>query len=144
MSKISFLVFVDSLGPITVHHLLAALLSLSFFAISAREHFVVHHWSQLKRRLSTLDPVLDDLKAQNLITREQCVNLHTQETFEEKMTEFHNVVTSWPEADKDKLYLSLRKHNYSIIKELEKNDKKVNKHSSGKSFFNFPIITVHL
>ncbi|XP_073491964.1 uncharacterized protein [Aquarana catesbeiana] len=108
-------------------------------SLSTREHFVVHHWSQLKRRLSTLDPVLDDLKAQNLITREQCVNLHTQETFEEKMTEFHNVVTSWPEADKDKLYLSLRKHNYFIIKELENNDKKVNKHSS--EYFETPKAT---
>ncbi|KAM3927277.1 NACHT, LRR and PYD domains-containing protein 1a-like isoform 1-T3 [Leptodactylus fuscus] len=83
------------------------------------DHFVVRHRAVLIRMISVVDPVLDDLLDQYLLTYEQYQTVRVQKTNEEKMRKLYDYIRAWGNNDKDKVYRSLREHNEPTIKTLE-------------------------
>ncbi|XP_063791288.1 uncharacterized protein LOC134945751 isoform X2 [Pseudophryne corroboree] len=83
------------------------------------DHFVDRHWAALTQRITVIYPVLDDLLDQELLTQEQYYDLINKRTSEDKMRDLYGMIRFWNHTDKDVLYLSLRTHNYTIVRDLE-------------------------
>ncbi|XP_075439282.1 apoptosis-associated speck-like protein containing a CARD isoform X1 [Ascaphus truei] len=83
------------------------------------EHFVEKHRADLISRMSPVDPVLDDLLDQKLLTDEQYDTVRSKATSQEKMRQLYDYVRSWGRPDKDKLLQALKKHNGPLIRALE-------------------------
>lgn len=82
-------------------------------------HFVDKHRADLIRTISVVDLVLDDLLDLKLLTYEQYDTVLSQNTNAEQMRKLYDYIRAWGNDDKDKVYQTLRKHNYPIIKKLE-------------------------
>uniref|UniRef100_A0A671Y647 CARD domain-containing protein n=1 Tax=Sparus aurata TaxID=8175 RepID=A0A671Y647_SPAAU len=60
---------------------------INFYLLSSDEHFVDKHQSELIKRVSKVEPILDELLRQNVIQQESCEKIKTLSTAEEKMRE---------------------------------------------------------
>ncbi|XP_075037383.1 caspase recruitment domain-containing protein 8-like [Mixophyes fleayi] len=90
--------------------------SVSF---TGEEHFVDKHRLHIISNVSLVDPVLDDLLEQKLLPEILYETVRNKITSQEKMRELYYYVTSWGNDEKDQLLQVLRKHNKSLITNLE-------------------------
>lgn len=88
-------------------------------ASSPPEHFVDKHRKALIERLSHVDPVLDDLLAQSLLTQEQYENIRRRKPTQEKMRQLYQYTTSWGYPDKENLYQAILRCNKPLVIDLE-------------------------
>ncbi|XP_077306234.1 uncharacterized protein LOC143925642 [Lithobates pipiens] len=89
-----------------------------------KKNFVDRHRQNLINWVYEIQPVLDSLLKQNLLTKQEYDSTGSTTTPQEKMTELYRVVGSWGDSDKDKLYESLAKYNRLLIRDLEYQDMK--------------------
>ncbi|XP_040296188.1 uncharacterized protein LOC121007980 [Bufo bufo] len=90
---------------------------------SVGKHFLDKHRCELIDNVSTVIPVLEELREEGLLTPEQYDQVLHKETPVEKMTEISGITNHYDNTMKDKFYLSLRRHNYSFIRNLERVDR---------------------
>ncbi|OCT56671.1 NACHT, LRR and PYD domains-containing protein 1a-like [Xenopus laevis] len=83
------------------------------------EHIVDKHRSQLIRRVSHIDPVLDDLLQDGILTQEQYDTVRQHRISQEKMRKLYEYINSWGNSDKEKFYKSLAEHNGSLIRGIK-------------------------
>ncbi|KAM5151694.1 uncharacterized protein ACMZJ9_009935 [Mantella aurantiaca] len=86
------------------------------------EHFVDRHRDDLIHWVYTLQPVLENLLKEHLLTKEQYDSICSKTTPQGQMVELYHCVGGWGDGDKDKLYDSLRKYNEQLIRGLEDQD----------------------
>ncbi|XP_072273256.1 uncharacterized protein [Pyxicephalus adspersus] len=65
-----------------------------------------------------VDPVLDDLHDQQLLTQRQHRSLLGKKTPREKMRSLCDTVRTWSDSKKEKVYKALRKYNYKAMRNL--------------------------
>ncbi|KAM5151696.1 uncharacterized protein ACMZJ9_009938 [Mantella aurantiaca] len=85
---------------------------------TASTHFLEKNKDKLIKYIIMVDPVLDDLRDQRLLTQRQRKNLMKKATPSEKMRSLCDTVRTWSYPDKEKVYKALKKYNYNIIKNL--------------------------
>ncbi|XP_077306242.1 uncharacterized protein LOC143925650 [Lithobates pipiens] len=85
---------------------------------AARMHFLEKYKEKLIKNIMMVDPVLDDLRDQQLLTQRQHTNLMKKPTPREKMRSLYDTVRTWSYPDKEKVYKALKKYNYGIIRNL--------------------------
>lgn len=78
------------------------------------------HKSGLINVIKSVNPVVEDLKEEGLLSEEQYHNILLKETPKEKMAEIYEISDSFDNKNKDKVYLSIRKHNSQHIRVLER------------------------
>ncbi|XP_075034985.1 uncharacterized protein LOC142097223 [Mixophyes fleayi] len=88
------------------------------------DHFVDICKPEIIRRIIVIDPVLDDLWEKKLLTREQYDDLNNNATYEDKTRNLYDIVRNWEDADKDTFCGTLKIYNYSVISDLEDEDRK--------------------
>ncbi|XP_068099902.1 uncharacterized protein [Hyperolius riggenbachi] len=84
-----------------------------------RGHFVDEHRAALISQVSLVEPILDDLLSEKLLTNEQYDNVRGAATSQEKLRKLYDYVRVWGDADKDKFYLALKRSNEPLIRNLE-------------------------
>ncbi|KAM5153181.1 apoptosis-associated speck-like protein containing a CARD [Mantella aurantiaca] len=82
-------------------------------------HFVDRHREDLISRVSLVDPILDGLLQEDLLTDEQYDRVRCQSTSQDKMRELYSHIRGWADDHKDKFYEILQKHNRPLIKDLQ-------------------------
>ncbi|XP_073504912.1 NACHT, LRR and PYD domains-containing protein 1b allele 3-like isoform X2 [Phyllobates terribilis] len=82
------------------------------------DHVIDRHRVALIQKIRHIEPVLDDLKRQNLLSEEACGKVTSKGTSQDKMREIFRSVDSWGWKDKDKFYQVLKMHDKPIIKEI--------------------------
>ncbi|OCT58409.1 hypothetical protein XELAEV_18002347mg, partial [Xenopus laevis] len=75
-----------------------------------RRHFVDRYRPDVISRASNIDPVLDYLLAENVLTQEQYDTVRSKDTCQERMRQLYGYV--W-------CNLPLKIHNRTLIRELE-------------------------
>ncbi|KAM3917794.1 apoptosis-associated speck-like protein containing a CARD [Leptodactylus fuscus] len=84
-------------------------------------HFVDRHRTALITRVVLVDPILDDLLQDKLLTAEAYGIIRSKSLSTMQMRELYSFIQSWGNEDKDRLLESLRKHNMPLIRDLEGN-----------------------
>ncbi|XP_068103284.1 uncharacterized protein [Hyperolius riggenbachi] len=92
-------------------------------------HFLDKHRQHLLDVVKCVDPVLFDLKDQNLLTEEQYQSLMRMLTSSEKMSELFKIASSWDHREKDRLQKALKRCNVMVFSELKRADRR-EKHPS--------------
>ncbi|XP_075439284.1 apoptosis-associated speck-like protein containing a CARD isoform X3 [Ascaphus truei] len=87
--------------------------------VKDRTHFVDRYRTALINKVSTVDPVLDRLLGQKMLTDEQYSTVRSKAIPQEKMRQLYDYVRSWGSSDKDKLYLALKVSNGALMRALE-------------------------
>ncbi|XP_077306243.1 apoptosis-associated speck-like protein containing a CARD [Lithobates pipiens] len=85
------------------------------------EPFVDKHREELIRKVTNVDPILEDLK--DLLKKENYEYLKSRQTSKEKMEALFGYVSGWNKSYKDRLYELLKKHEEEIIRDLEKQER---------------------
>ncbi|XP_075200051.1 uncharacterized protein LOC142302826 [Anomaloglossus baeobatrachus] len=80
------------------------------------------HRSDLIRNINVIDPVLHDLRDQDLLTPKQTNDVNVKSTSEEKVEELCEIVSQWEDTEKYTAYKVLRKYNKKVIGDLEMED----------------------
>ncbi|XP_066449969.1 uncharacterized protein [Eleutherodactylus coqui] len=88
-----------------------------------RINVIDDHRSDLIRWITDVDPLLRDLRDQKLLTQEQCYDMMEKTTNRKKMEELCDVINHLEDIEKYKAYITLRKFNERLIKNLERNDR---------------------
>ncbi|XP_040214323.1 uncharacterized protein LOC120944337 [Rana temporaria] len=86
------------------------------------KHFVDRHHQDLINWVYVLQPILDSLLKQHLLSKEQYESICSKINSQEKMRDLYNVVRGWGDGDKDTLYNALGNHNRLLIRDLEYQD----------------------
>ncbi|XP_072273254.1 NACHT, LRR and PYD domains-containing protein 1b allele 3-like isoform X2 [Pyxicephalus adspersus] len=81
--------------------------------------FVDKYRKDLIERMSLIDPVLDDLLAQNLLKQEQYDAIRSREHSQQKMRQLYKYTTSWGNTDKEKLYQAIQRWNRPLVRDLQ-------------------------
>lgn len=84
-----------------------------------KQQFVDKYREALIKWVSPVDPILDSLVAQELLTDEAYDNIRSKTTDQEKMRELYRIIRGWGMSDKGKLYDALKKHNGPLIQHLK-------------------------
>ncbi|KAG8539815.1 hypothetical protein GDO81_020309 [Engystomops pustulosus] len=87
-----------------------------------RDHFVNRHRSELMKYVTEVNAVIDDLCSHQLLTRRQSTDLQAMTRPEDKMKHLLEIFQNQSESVKDQFYISLWRHNYKVINDLEKPD----------------------
>ncbi|XP_068099862.1 uncharacterized protein [Hyperolius riggenbachi] len=87
--------------------------------MAGRRHFVDRHRAALISRVSLVEPILDDLLSEDLLTDEQYDNVRGAATSQEKLRRLYGFVRGWGDDDKDKFYIILRRSDGPLIRNLE-------------------------
>ncbi|XP_056425986.1 uncharacterized protein LOC130367542 isoform X2 [Hyla sarda] len=82
-------------------------------------NFIENHRSDLIISITDVDPVLCDLRDQQLLTQEQYSNVMEKRRSQEKMRELCDIIRHWEDTGKYTAYTVLRKYNEEIISDLE-------------------------
>ncbi|XP_075715404.1 uncharacterized protein LOC142750296 isoform X2 [Rhinoderma darwinii] len=90
----------------------------------SRDHLVNRHRSHLIYNINKVNPVLDDLRSNHLLTQKQCEDFQAMTTSKIKMKYLCDLLQHQSDSAKDQFYVSLWKYNYTVINNLEKSDKK--------------------
>ncbi|XP_077303432.1 NACHT, LRR and PYD domains-containing protein 1b allele 3-like isoform X1 [Lithobates pipiens] len=85
-----------------------------------KQQFVDENREALIECVSLVDPILDSLVAQKLLTDEEYDNIRSKTTSQEKMRELYRINRGWGMSHKAKLYDALEKHNAPLIQRLKK------------------------
>ncbi|OCT59027.1 hypothetical protein XELAEV_18001517mg [Xenopus laevis] len=83
--------------------------------------FVDQHRVALITRVSNIDPVLDDLLDNGILTQEQYDKVRSNRTSQEKMRQLYDYVRSWGRDEKESFYQYLLEHNEPLIRDLNYN-----------------------
>ncbi|KAJ0066376.1 hypothetical protein NL108_011727 [Boleophthalmus pectinirostris] len=87
------------------------------------EHFVDRHRIQLTERVSNINPVLDLLLQERVLTPEQYTEIRSIRTRQEQMRFlYQGPLTSGGERSKDVFLSALRAHEIYLIKDLEERE----------------------
>ncbi|KAM5158348.1 NACHT, LRR and PYD domains-containing protein 3-like [Mantella aurantiaca] len=86
------------------------------------KHFVDEHQLELTNGVHPIDPVLDELRAKELLTEEQCDVVRSKSTPQDKMRELYVFIRGWGKKDKDKLLCTLERTHKSLIKNIRRLD----------------------
>ncbi|XP_069838433.1 NACHT, LRR and PYD domains-containing protein 1a allele 5-like isoform X2 [Dendropsophus ebraccatus] len=84
------------------------------------EHFIDQHRCDLVQKVKNIQPVLDNLQKQKLLTEEECSTVRSQSTPQDKMRTLLMYVIHWGNEDKDTFYRVIKSHNRSCIKKIGK------------------------
>ncbi|KAE8578063.1 hypothetical protein XENTR_v10023313 [Xenopus tropicalis] len=84
-------------------------------------HFVDLHRVALIARVSHIDPILDGLLNNDILTQEQYDTVRSKGTCQEKMRQLYDCVRAWGEYEKEKFYEYLLEYNGPLIGDLENN-----------------------
>ncbi|XP_040271228.1 uncharacterized protein LOC120986628 isoform X2 [Bufo bufo] len=87
-----------------------------------KDHFVNRHRYDLIYNIKEVNPVLDDLQSNHLLTGEQYEDLQAMTTPVEKMRRLCDILCHQSDTMKDQFYNSLWRYNYTAISDLEKTD----------------------
>ncbi|KAM4023808.1 uncharacterized protein ACNLHF_024745 [Anomaloglossus baeobatrachus] len=90
---------------------------------SDKKHIVNEKRSKLINSVTHVDPVLDDLLEEELLTQEQYGIIRKKGTSQDKMRELYDYVISWGPKDNNRFFSILKKHNPVVIKNLKTNPK---------------------
>ncbi|XP_077116857.1 NACHT, LRR and PYD domains-containing protein 1a-like [Ranitomeya variabilis] len=82
-------------------------------------HFLDEHRAYLISSITGINQVIDDLLHLRLLNYEQYETVSTQNTNPGKMRKLYDYIRAFSDDDKDKVYRSIRTHNYPIIRQLE-------------------------
>ncbi|KAM5151692.1 apoptosis-associated speck-like protein containing a CARD [Mantella aurantiaca] len=93
------------------------------YVIQGMVKFINHHSADLIIEVTVVDPILDDLLQQKLLTQEQYHEIHSNPTSEMKMWELYMYVNDWSDRNQAILYGLLKKHNDQLITSLYLQDK---------------------
>ncbi|KAM4605850.1 apoptosis-associated speck-like protein containing a CARD isoform 1-T1 [Discoglossus pictus] len=88
-------------------------------ATSSDEHFIDRHRLALIDRMSSVDPLLDELLQEKMVTPEQYDTVRTKDISQNKMRELYRYVRAWGTSDKDTFYRILKSKNALLISDLE-------------------------
>ncbi|XP_053550286.1 apoptosis-associated speck-like protein containing a CARD [Bombina bombina] len=89
-------------------------------AASDEGHFIDKHREALIQRMSQVDPVLDTLLQEQLLTSEKYDNVRSKTTSQQQMRQLYCYIREWGRPDKEKLYQAIKKCNPPLIKDLER------------------------
>ncbi|XP_063788555.1 NACHT, LRR and PYD domains-containing protein 1a-like [Pseudophryne corroboree] len=81
--------------------------------------FVDKHREVLIREVHLVEPVLDGLNSEDLLTDEQYDFVRNRTTSQDKMRALYDFVRSWADGDKCKLYNILKDNNGPLIRKLK-------------------------
>ncbi|XP_069805794.1 uncharacterized protein [Dendropsophus ebraccatus] len=84
--------------------------------------FIERRRLDLIRRIINVDPVLRDLRDQDLLTQEQYNDVIEKRTPQEKMEKLCDIIRHWEDTEKYTAYAVLRNYNGQIIRDLEYED----------------------
>ncbi|XP_063789078.1 apoptosis-associated speck-like protein containing a CARD [Pseudophryne corroboree] len=84
--------------------------------------FVDKHREVLIREVPLVEPVLDGLKSEKLLTDEQYDFVRSRTTSQDKMRALYDFIRSWGDGDKSKLYNILKDTNKPLVRRLEQED----------------------
>lgn len=84
-----------------------------------KQQFVDKYREALIKWVSLVDPILDSLVAQKLLTDEAYDNVRSKTTSQEKMRELYRISRGWGTSHKAKFYDALEKHNAPLIQHLK-------------------------
>ncbi|KAM4605851.1 apoptosis-associated speck-like protein containing a CARD isoform 2-T2 [Discoglossus pictus] len=87
--------------------------------LKADEHFIDRHRLALIDRMSSVDPLLDELLQEKMVTPEQYDTVRTKDISQNKMRELYRYVRAWGTSDKDTFYRILKSKNALLISDLE-------------------------
>ena len=103
-------------------------LQINFYLFSSDEHFVDKHQSELIKRVSDVEPILDELLHQNVIQQGSYDKIKTLPTAEEKMRELiSGPLKSSGVQGKDIFYEILIENQPRLIQDLKRMDAEVSK-----------------
>ncbi|XP_069838391.1 baculoviral IAP repeat-containing protein 2-like [Dendropsophus ebraccatus] len=83
-----------------------------------KKHFITENRTNLIKLMTHVEPVLDDLLEEKLLTQEQYDIIRRKNTNQDKMRELFDYVKSWGPKDNTKFQRILKKHNPVPIKNL--------------------------
>uniref|UniRef100_A0A6I8QX11 Uncharacterized protein n=1 Tax=Xenopus tropicalis TaxID=8364 RepID=A0A6I8QX11_XENTR len=83
------------------------------------QHFVDRHREALISRTSNIDPVLDYLLSDFILTQEQYDTVRSKGTPQERMRQLYAHVRAWGDPEKHELYQALKSHNRALIRDLQ-------------------------
>ncbi|XP_073403540.1 apoptosis-associated speck-like protein containing a CARD [Dendrobates tinctorius] len=84
------------------------------------EHFVDRHREALIGRVTLVNPVLNDLFKNGLLSCEERDRLSRMRSCYEQMQELFSYAASWGSDEKDQFWGSLRDHNRPLLRSLER------------------------
>ncbi|XP_073510647.1 uncharacterized protein [Phyllobates terribilis] len=87
-----------------------------------KEQFILWHQSDLITRITVVDPVVQDLLDQHLLTEEEYKDVMKQMTSQEKMRKLCDIISHWDGLGMYRAYRVLRGYNRNIIRSLEVKD----------------------
>lgn len=90
----------------------------SIYGTSDKKHFVTENRKDLIKLITPLDPVLDDLLDEEILTQEHYDIVRKKDTNQDRMRELFGFVTSWGPKEMNKFQKILKKHNPVPIKNL--------------------------
>lgn len=102
-----------------------------------RNHFVDQIQSKVIRWTMVVDPVLDDLRGQSLLTEEDYLSLKMKQSSVEKMMGLQVMARSWEYSDMNRVYNVLRRHNVEVMKALEMSVKEKTQRYRRRDFSHF-------
>ncbi|XP_041434090.1 uncharacterized protein LOC121398819 isoform X2 [Xenopus laevis] len=83
------------------------------------KHFMDKHRTELIARVSHIDPILDDLLDDEILTQEQYDSVRSNRTSQEKMRQLYDCVRAWGDGEKEELFKAMKKHNQPLISDLK-------------------------
>ncbi|XP_041434513.1 uncharacterized protein LOC121398946 isoform X2 [Xenopus laevis] len=83
------------------------------------KHIMDKHRSELIARVSNIDPVLDDLLDDEILTQDQYDSVRSKSTSQEKMRELYDCARAWGDGEKEELFKAMEKHNQPLISDLK-------------------------
>lgn len=83
-------------------------------------NFIDKHWKALIDRVNNVDPILDVLRQEKVITNEDYCTIRAKETPQKKMRELLTQITSAGDKGKEVLYEALKENNKFLMDDLEK------------------------
>ncbi|XP_077303367.1 uncharacterized protein LOC143923520 isoform X2 [Lithobates pipiens] len=88
------------------------------------KHFVDEHRVKLIEKVTSVEPVLDDLMDNNILTQEQYDTVLKKTTTQDMMRELYRHQRSWGDRDKNIFQRLLKKHNPALFRGLKRQNKK--------------------
>ncbi|KAI1884046.1 hypothetical protein AGOR_G00222340 [Albula goreensis] len=81
--------------------------------------FVDKHWAELVQRVTTVEPVADNLLSQGQITREEYNKIRVAQTSQQKMRLIYDFLDCGGDSAKSAFYTILRKEAPHLVQDLE-------------------------
>lgn len=86
------------------------------------KHFIDRHRAALISRVYMVEPILDHLLQNGLLTDEQYENVRCKLTSQDKMRQLYQYVRGWANSNKDIFFEALIKNNGPLIQDLQNSE----------------------